>query len=578
MDILKSFSLCDSEYPINIQGTIENPLFQSNQIAKLLGMKSINKQIMNFNDTQKVITESNTLGGVQKMSFLTEKGLYRLIGRSNKPIAEKFQNWVCDIIKEIRLTGEYKLKEQLEKSQQHWEINKALIMHQSKLNIHSKFLELYHLKNVVYICKLKDETEDKYIIKIGSTQNIKERIHNISNNYGYAPLLLDIYECANHTKFENWIRSNPSIKYLYFPIIKKNGISTRETFLVNEQNYNLIIILIKNEIKLFNQTTHYEKNIEKLIELEDKKKINLELEYKKEEKKLEVIYKTQEIDKEKKTQDIQTQDIQTQNIQTQDIQTQDIQTQDIQTQDIQTQDIQTQDIQTQDLLSQNNNIQFIKSRENTRSPKVYQYDPVTLELLHIYDSIISVIRNVNGSSSSALKEASRKNTIYKYYRWLLIDRNITDTTDIIIPPTIKSVSQNIEYIAMIDIQQKKIMDVFASQKDAALSRNLAGYSTISRAIKQNSISSGHYWKLFKNCSQDMRTIYLKNNTLPEKFSRTSHINVLQIDPITNKVITTYKSITDVILKYQMSRLTLKKFADNNEIHKCFKWKIINVNE
>lgn len=539
MDILKSFSLCGSEYPINIQGTIENPLFQSNQIAKLLGMKSINKQIMNFNDTQKVITESNTLGGVQKMSFLTEKGLYRLIGRSNKPIAEKFQNWVCDVIKEIRLTGEYKLKEQFEKSKQHWEINKTLIMHQAKLNVHSKFLELYHLKNVVYICKLKDELEDKYIIKIGSTQNIKERIHNISNNYGHPPLLLDIYECANHTKFENWIRSNPSIKHLYFPIMKKNGISTRETFLVNDQNYNLIIILIRNEIKLFNQTTHYEQNIEKLIELEDKKKINLELEYKKEEKKLEVIYKTQEIDKEKKIEDIQIEDLLSQN---------------------------------------NNNIQLIKSRENTRSPKVYQYNPVTLELVHIYDSIISVIRSVSGSSPSALKEASRKNTIYKYYRWLLIDRNITDTTDIIIPPTIESVSQNIEYIAMIDIQQKKIMDVFASQKDAALSRNLAGYSTISRAIKQNSISSGHYWKLFKNCSEDMRMIYLKNNTLPEKFSRTSHITVLQIDPITNKVITTYRSITEVLLKYQMSRLTLKKCADNNEIHKCFKWKITNVNE
>ena len=222
MDILKIFSIYDINHPINIQGTIENPLFQSNQIAMLLGMKSINKQIMNFDTSLKVITESNTLGGIQKMSFLTEKGLYRVIGRSNKPIAEKFQNWICDVIKEIRLTGEYKLKEQIEQSEQYWEINKKLIIQQAKLDIHLKLLELYNLKNVVYICKLKDDdTNGKYIIKIGSTQNIKERLSNISNNYNCTPLLLDIFECSNHTKFESWIRTNPSIKHLFCSIKKK---------------------------------------------------------------------------------------------------------------------------------------------------------------------------------------------------------------------------------------------------------------------------------------------------------------------------------------------------------------------
>jgi prophage antirepressor-like protein len=532
MDILKSFSLYDTEYPINIQGTVENPLFQSSQIAKLLGMKSINKQIMNFDSSLKGITESNTLGGVQKTSFLTEKGLYRIICRSNKPIAEKFQNWVCDIIKEIRLTGEYKLKEQLEKSEQHWEINKKLIIHQAKLDIHAKLLELYHLKNVVYICKLKDNEAGKNIIKIGSTQNIKERINNIANNYGCIPLLLDIHESTNHTKFENWIRTNPSIKQLYFEIQKKNGATTRETFLVNDDEYNIIIKLIKNEIKNFNLTPP-ETPIEKLIELEDKKKINFDLEYKNAEKKLEVLCKIEETK----------------------------------------QQIEETPSSDENVLN-SNNVHFLKNRQHTRSPKVYQVDPETLEVIHIYDSIIDVIRKFSNSSPSALKEAAKKNTIYKYYRWLLVDRTITNVSEIVIPPTIKSISQNIEYIAMIDIQQTKIMDVFSSQKDAALARKLAGYSTISRAIKQNSLSSGHYWKLFNNCSDEMRDIYLSKNKLPEKFTKSSSIIVLQIDPISNKEIMAYNTITDVLLKYQMSRITLKKCSDNNEIYKCYKWKIV----
>ena len=536
MDILKIFSIYDKNHPINIQGTIENPLFQVNQIGKLLDIKNIRNQTSKFDETQKGVCKTDTLGGNQNVTFLTEKGLYRLIGRSNKPIAEKFQNWVCDVIKEIRLTGEYKLKEQLEKSEQHWEINKKLIIHQAKLDIHTKLLELYHLKNVVYIAKLKESDDGKYIIKIGSTQNIKERINNIANNYGCIPLLLDIYECMNHTKFENWIRTNSSIKQLYFEIQKKNGAITRETFLVNDDEYNTIIKLIKNDIKTFNSTSH-EPSIEKLIELEEKKKINFDLEYKTEEKKLEILYKLEELKEEKKE---QPEEIQSNN----------------------------------EIALPLSNIHFLKKRQHTRSPKVYQIEPETLEVIHIYDSIIDVIRNFPGSSPSALKEAAKKNTIYKYHRWLLGDRTITDISEIIIPPTIKSISQNIEYIAMIDIQQTKIMEVYASQKDAALARNLAGYSTISRAIKQNSISSGHYWKLFNDCSDEMRSSYLNKNKLPEKFTRTSSISVLQIDPITNKEIMTYNTITDVLLKYQMSRVTLKKCSDNNEIYKSYKWKII----
>jgi hypothetical protein len=512
-------------------------------------MKTINKQIMNFDSSLKGITESNTLGGCQKTSFLTEKGLYRVIGRSNKPIAEKFQNWVCDVIKEIRLTGEYKLKEQMEKSEQHWEINKKLIIHQAKLDIHTKLLELYHLKNVVYICKLNDVDDNKYIIKIGSTQNIKERINNISNNYGCIPLLLDIYECINHTKFESWIRTNPTIKHLFCSIKKKNGATTRETFLVNDMDYNIIIHLIKNEIKIFNQNP-YEITIEKLIELEDKKKINFELEYKNEEKKMEVLQKIDEIKQHTLSEN---------NVESKEC------------------NDSKECKESKECKKITSIIPILKTRQHTRSPKIYQYNPETLKLLNIYDSIIDVTRSIKGSSPSALKEACKKNTIYKYYRWLLVSRDIQKTTEIIVPPTVIAVSQNIEYIAMIDIKNTKIMEVFSSQKDAALSRNLAGYSTISRAIKQDSISSGHYWKLFNNCSEDMRNCYLKNNNLPEKYSKTSNVNVLQIDPITNKELHRYKSITEVLLKYQMSRLTLKKYSNNNEMHNNYKWKIIENN-
>jgi very-short-patch-repair endonuclease len=218
------------------------------------------------------------------------------------------------------------------------------------------------------------------------------------------------------------------------------------------------------------------------------------------------------------------------------------------------------------------NCNFVKRRFNTRSPKVFQYNKDTLELINIYDSVIDVIRNVHGSSHTGLREASKANTIYKNCRWVLQDRDIIETP---IPlPTVKSSNKSIEYIAMIDIKKTKIMEVFASQRDAAESRNLAGFSTISRAIKQSSISSGHYWNFFDKCSQEMQDEFLSNNSLPDRFIKKNSKYVIQIDPITNKEIQQFASITDVTLKFQMSHTTLKKVSISNEIHKGYKWKII----
>ena len=61
----------------------------------------------------------------------------------------------------------------------------------------------------------------------------------------------------------------------------------------------------------------------------------------------------------------------------------------------------------------------------------------------------------------------------------------------------------------------------------------------------------------------MQNVYLKDYSLPEKFTRSTCISVSQIDPITNNELVLHKSITDVLLKFQMSRTTLKKCSNNN---------------
>lgn len=99
-------------------------------------MKNIREVLRTFNEDEKGAHSTGTLGGEQKCVFLTEKGLYRLLGQSKKPIAKIFQNWMADVIKEIRLTGMYRLKQENE-------VDKQLL----KINIKKKYIRCF-LRNI----------------------------------------------------------------------------------------------------------------------------------------------------------------------------------------------------------------------------------------------------------------------------------------------------------------------------------------------------------------------------------------------------------------------------------------------
>ena len=68
--IIVFLHLCTfNEFPVNIKRTHDDPLFQANQIAKILNIKNISKSVVNLNENEKVITNSYTLGGEQKCLF-----------------------------------------------------------------------------------------------------------------------------------------------------------------------------------------------------------------------------------------------------------------------------------------------------------------------------------------------------------------------------------------------------------------------------------------------------------------------------------------------------------------------------
>ena len=91
MEVVKAFNANELHTEIIIKGTFEEPLFRASDIGAVLEISNIRSSIRDFDETEK--DEVHTIDAIGRnhiVSFLTEKGLYKVLFRSRKPIAERF--------------------------------------------------------------------------------------------------------------------------------------------------------------------------------------------------------------------------------------------------------------------------------------------------------------------------------------------------------------------------------------------------------------------------------------------------------------------------------------------------------
>ena len=199
MDIVKAFNTNELHTEIIIKGTVNDPLFRASDVGVVLDIASIRSVLRDYDESEKVVQPMHTLGGTQEVTFLTEKGLYKVLFRSRKPIAQKFQNWVCEVIKEIRLKGIYKMQD---------EINKAI---EEKNEIREKTLIEKFPSNVqcVYYGTIDNKSEKgERLIKFGNSNSLKNRIYSHKKTYDNFRLI-NAFKVENKLQIENAIKEHP---------------------------------------------------------------------------------------------------------------------------------------------------------------------------------------------------------------------------------------------------------------------------------------------------------------------------------------------------------------------------------
>ncbi len=531
MEVIKAFNSNNLHTEIIIKGTYNEPLFRASDIGNVLGISTIRSVIRDFNETEKVVHTMHTPGGDQDVTFLTEKGLYKVLFRSRKPIAETFQNWVCEVIKDIRLKGVYhlqdtikekndailKLEDNKEKELQD-ELAKQKILEREKILLK----EYATIGSIFYIIKIKTLDNGQYIVKVGeSRRGIKDRYMEHKSKYDEC-LLLDCFTVNKSKDFETYIKEHELIRPNKVCNLKGHE-TEMELFLIGKNlTYLTLINIINNNIKYFNDnnTSKLELEIEQLkmlVELKNNNNDNENL----------LIHEL------------------------------------IKNVNILSNKINYLEQSNQEILNKLNTQQTkvttgFNQQLPTLGPRLQKINPENLQLIRVYESVTELMNEDKHIKRPSIMKSIQENTIYHGFRWQLVERILDPTIVHSLEPTKATKNQNLGYIAKLDANKTEILNVYLDRKTAAIQNSYPTHASLDNPVKNGTISNGHYYILYESCDEELKSLFEEKNGVPLLYKN----GVGQFDSngsLLNEFICKY----DCIRTLKISDKTLTKALDKN---------------
>lgn len=537
MEVVKAFNNNNLHTEIVIKGTCEEPLFRANDIGEILEMSNIRAHIQHFNESEKVVNSIDTLGGSQQVTFLTEKGLYKVLFKSRKPIAERFQNWVCEVIKEIRLNGVYDLQKQLEKQKTEIQLLEEIknketeekLMKQKELDNEKFLLKEYAISGpLVYVIKVKTFENGTYIVKIGeSRKGIQGRYNEHKSKYNEC-LLLHCLQVDKSHEFEQFLHSHKDIHPTKVSNLTGHE-KENELFLIGTTlTYQALLKIINENVDNYNYKVR-----ELLLEIENLKLKN-------------------------SGQIVNNNDVLLKEL------------------------IHTNKLLTNKVTSLENSIQQILNKLNTQEtkvvtgfnqqmphlgPRLQKINPETLQLVKVYESVTEAMNEDKNIKRPSIAKAVEENTIYCGFRWLLVERNLDPTIIHEIQPTKQTTPQNVGYIAKLNAYKSEILNVYLDRKTAAKLNGYQSLSALDNPVKNGTITNNHYYMLYDNCDKELIDKFEEKNGQPLLYKN----GIGQYD-LNHKLVREFSCKYDCIRELKMSDKTLTKSLLNNIPYNNFYYK------
>ena len=423
---------------------------------------------------------------------------------------------------------------------------------------HEVLIESNKNKWVVYFCKVQVYDDGSFILKVGETIDIKNRMDALRCDFGTNIILSDVFICENSIKFEKSLHnSNELTKYKYTQLEHKNKKFSMEAYHIpSQKEYEKIVKFANNEMNKYNN-----------IELT---KLRIE------EKRIDAVVSTNNLVASliplcKNYDDL----MNILNKTMAPLHTGNIEYIKGEENNIQIQHNCAIDDGGINAFVCDDNPEIVEhtTPANSTGPIVQIYHAADLtKVVQVYNSITEATRDFNynnkTASFTAIKKAYQNKTLYHDYRWHFIfnrtEPNLYQPYNI--GETLITQARNQGQVAMLNIDKTKIVKVFKLAKDAA-KEILQHPSAMSSAIKHSTPLNNHYWMRWENVSLSLQDNFLQSNPLPDKEKNVRGIKIKQMHPTTNELVKLFVSYTDIQKELKISVRKIKELVESNETYK-----------
>jgi hypothetical protein len=196
-------------------------------------------------------------------------------------------------------------------------------------------------------------------------------------------------------------------------------------------------------------------------------------------------------------------------------------------------------------------------------PRLQKINPETSHLIKVYESVTEAMNENKIIKRPSINKAIQENTIYCGFRWLLVERNLDPSIIHNIEPTKQTRSQNMGYIAKLNIDKSEIINVYLDRKTAAVKNGYTSSAGLDNVVKNFTLSKGYYYVLYDTCDDELKEKFIIKNNNQDPILYKNGIGQFDSE---NNLVKEFICKYDCIKTFHISDKTLQKALDKQVLY------------
>ena len=239
----------------NLNGVPNN----SEKLAPLLGGASFDKPIHGGQNKETILL---TVDCFKSFCFVASTAKAKEIRtyyiKMENIMQEYYKNFKIkhNELQQTHQISQNNFQQTIQQSQNELQLSQCALqqsMKETAIKRHEVLIESNKNKWVVYFCKMKSFEDGSFILKVGETIDIKNRIDALRCDFGTV-ILLDVFACENSIVLEKSLHnSSELVKFKYNKLEHKNKkMSTEAYHIPNQKEYENIAKFATAELRKYN--------------------------------------------------------------------------------------------------------------------------------------------------------------------------------------------------------------------------------------------------------------------------------------------------------------------------------------